>query len=173
MKAAFETTQKVFSFARVAIVTLALGQSARAQTATWNGAGGDGEWNTALNWDIGVPAEGTNAVIGGGNIVNYNLPMAAGSFGTMTLSGSLSINTNRFTIDPGSTSVAPLTTVAGTILNVTSNGVATLQNAGTTTIAASAVLTNAGSLTFSNAGPIALPNAATPVTALTFNAGSV
>src|SRR5438105_14022398 len=115
MKSIFELTRKLSSFACMVIV-LALSHTAPAQTATWTGAGGDGEWNTALNWDIGVPAEGTNAVIGGANIVSYNLPMAAGSFGTMTLSGSLSINTNRFTMDPGSTSVVPLPTFCGTIL---------------------------------------------------------
>ena len=159
--------------ASAAIFTLSAHITYSQTTANWNGGGGDGEWNTALNWDAGVPAEGTNAVIGSGNVVNYNLPMAATSFGTLNLSGSLSINTNRFVIDPGSTSVVPVTTAATTILNVTANGAATVQNAGTTTIAASGVLTNNGSLTFSNTGPITLPNAVTPVTALTFNAGSV
>jgi hypothetical protein len=173
MKTAFETTQKLSLFACLSLAALCLTPPARAQTATWNGAGGDGEWNTALNWDIGVPAEGTNAVIGSGNIVNYNLPMAATSLGTLNLSGSLSVNTNQFVIYPGSTSVVPITTASTTVLNVTANGAALVQVAGTTTIAAGAVLTNSGSLTFSNTGPITLPNATTPVTALTFNAGSV
>jgi autotransporter-associated beta strand protein len=120
-----------------------------------------------------VPAEGTNAVIGGGNIVNYNLPMAATSFGTLNLSGSLTINTNGFVIYPGLTSIVPIAAAPTTIFNVAPYGVALIQVAGTTTIPVGAVLTNNGSLTFSNTGPITLPNAGTPVTALTFNAGSV
>src|SRR4051812_1678291 len=173
MKASSETSQKFLRWSVIAILAFPLNTSLHAQTANWTGGGGDGEWNTALNWDIGVPAEGTNAVIGGGNIVNYNLPMAAASFGTLTLGGSLSVNTNGFVIDSGSSGAAPLTYSATTVLNVTANGIAAVQNAATTTIVTGGVLTNSGSLTFSNTGPITLGNAATPVTALTFNAGSV
>ena len=68
---------RITHLAALPLLLAALTASGWAQTASWNGGGGDGDWNTALNWDIGVPAEGTNAVIGVGNTVNYTLPMAA------------------------------------------------------------------------------------------------
>src|SRR6266536_2091540 len=90
----------------VAVATL-LTPSLHAQTATWNGFAGDGDWNNALNWDIGVPAEGTNAMIFGGNIVNYNTPMAAGSFGGaapgLSVIGILNVNAGGFVIGSSDT----------------------------------------------------------------------
>ena len=35
-----------------------------AAQSSWTAGAGDGNWNNALNWDLGVPAEGTNAFIG-------------------------------------------------------------------------------------------------------------
>ena len=86
----------------VAIFSLGL-LAARAQTqayATWSGASG-GEWNTAANWSTAVvPGNDanatTNVLIGTGTSVNYNLPMAAASFGLLTNNGTLNINTNGF-----------------------------------------------------------------------------
>jgi autotransporter-associated beta strand protein len=69
-------------------------------TATWIGPASGGEWNTMTNWDIGVPGSDvngmTNAFIGTGTNVNYNLPMVASSFGILTNNGILNINTNGF-----------------------------------------------------------------------------
>ena len=56
MKAVSKTTQNLSLFACMALTAFSLGHSARAQTANWGGGGGDGLWNTAANWDIGVPA---------------------------------------------------------------------------------------------------------------------
>src|SRR5262245_25780214 len=72
--------------------------TAPAQTANWLGSV-DTDWNTAGNWDIGVPAEGTNAVIAPGAIVNYTTPMTATSFASVTNSGTLTINAAGFNVD--------------------------------------------------------------------------
>ena len=68
--------------------------NASAQTATWTGAV-DTDWNNNGNWDIGVPAEGTNAIIGNFT-VNYNSPMVATGFAGLTNSGVLNINAGGF-----------------------------------------------------------------------------
>jgi len=72
--------------------------SSRAQiaNATWVGPASGSEWNTAADWDIGVPAEGTNALIGGGTNVSYNTPMVATSFGILTNNGVLNVNAAGF-----------------------------------------------------------------------------
>jgi fibronectin-binding autotransporter adhesin len=137
----------------VALCTMALAMSlttSRAQiSATWIGASG-GEWNTAANWDTGVPAEGTNALIGAGTNVNYNLPMAATTFGFLTNSGTVNINTNgfncvainmykagggnKFIINPGGA-----VTVAGN-LQFNSNSVVIVTNGGSLTVQGSLLI---------------------------------
>src|SRR5262245_56050212 len=99
--------------------------TARAQTtAFWTNSLG-GEWNTAGNWDINlVPSEGTNADIGtfATTTVNYDLPMAATSFGVLSVGASsvLNINTNGFNLD-GAAGINALMTIAGTV-NVNPDG---------------------------------------------------
>jgi len=66
-------------------------------TATWVGPSTGGEWNTAASWDIGiVPGSDanqmTNAIIGKGTNVNYNVPMTAAAFGGFTNFGVLNVN---------------------------------------------------------------------------------
>jgi len=80
-----------------AALTAGIGNSA-AQTAFWTGGGLDTDWNNGLNWDIGVPAEGTNAVIGAGSTVDYNAPMAATSFAGVNNSGILNLNAAGFNL---------------------------------------------------------------------------
>ncbi len=152
-------------------LSLSLATSRAQTTANWIDTAADHNWNTAANWDAGVPAEGTNAVIGG-YTVNYNTPMAATSFATLSLGGALTVNTNGFNINPGLTSVVPLTVSSGGSLAVNTNGMLTVANAGATTFAAGSVVTNNGTMFFTNAGAITLPNAATAVNVLTINPGS-
>jgi rhamnogalacturonan endolyase len=66
------------------------------QVSTWVGPASGGEWNTAANWSNGVPGAGTNALIGPGTNVNYNLPMAAAGFGGLTNKGVLNVSANGF-----------------------------------------------------------------------------
>jgi autotransporter-associated beta strand protein len=101
--------------------------SAQAQLATWTGASG-GEWNTAANWNIGVPGPGTNAVINPSTTVNYNLPMLASSFGILTNNGVLNLNTNGFNTASifmlnygSSTSNGRLLINTGAVVNVSGN----------------------------------------------------
>ena len=111
-----------------AIVLTAGFLTAHAQTtATWTGPASGGEWNTDANWDTGLaPADATtNAFIGPGTNVSYNLPMVATSFGGLTNCGVLSVNTNGF----NSTSIflnragggAALFVNKGGVMNVTGN----------------------------------------------------
>jgi fibronectin-binding autotransporter adhesin len=131
---------------------------AQLATATWTGGGGDGEWNTALNWDQGLPpGDGTNAVVGAGNTVNYNLPMAAASFAGLNLGGSLDINTNLFNVDGGSTNSTPSAVASGAVLNINTNGVATIANLTNATTVTGALNVNAGGmLNFTNSSLLAL-----------------
>src|SRR6185437_6442640 len=81
----------------VAAITTFGGVAASAQTiATWTGTA-DTNWNNAGNWDVlGVPAEGTNAVIPGSFTVSYDA--AAPDFGNLELQGStLNLNAGGFT----------------------------------------------------------------------------
>jgi autotransporter-associated beta strand protein len=123
----------------------------RAQSANWSGSAGDGDWNNALNWDIGVPAEGTNAVVAGGatTIVNYNAPMLAGSFGSVapgfSLSAVFNINASGFVIGAPGTSAATVTG-SGNRLNVNAGGVMSITNGGLTLSAAAATLASGGSI---------------------------
>ena len=110
-------------------IMLGLGESSRAQTATWIGASG-GEWNTAANWDIGVPGVGTNAVIPAAASVNYNNPMAAASFRTLSLSNTLTINAAGFVIDEAGASSTAVVIATNATLNIAANMGVTVTNAG-------------------------------------------
>lgn len=83
-------------------------------TATWTGPASGGEWNTAASWSTllapGYDAnQTTNAFIGAGTNVSYNLPMSAGGFGSLTENGTLNVNAAGFNltsvveINPGGT----------------------------------------------------------------------
>ena len=105
---------------------LASGLTAQAQTANWKGLASGGEWNTQANWDLlDVPGVGTNAQIGLSTNVNYNLPMTAASFGTLTNRGVLNINTNGFNcgmiVMPFPTAVGKLFVNNGGVVNLTGN----------------------------------------------------
>lgn len=90
-------TQKLFRIASFCSIALAMSlTSSQAQLATWIGPASGAEWNTAGNWDIGVPGTANPVVIGGGTNVNYNFPMVAANVGIVTNNGVLNINTNGF-----------------------------------------------------------------------------
>jgi fibronectin-binding autotransporter adhesin len=78
------------------LATSLTSSQAQQANATWIGPTTGGEWNTSANWDIGVPAAGTNVLIGGGTNVNYNISMAAPSIGILTNNGVLNINAGGF-----------------------------------------------------------------------------
>jgi autotransporter-associated beta strand protein len=82
----------------LALLAIGLTNGQAQTTATWIGPSSGGEWNTATSWDLGAPPldSTTNAYIGVGTNVSYNLPMGAASFGTMTLDGILNVNTSGF-----------------------------------------------------------------------------
>jgi fibronectin-binding autotransporter adhesin len=117
----------------VALLTLAICFSARAQNATWLGGSGT-DWNTVANWDTGVPAEGTNAIIGAGAVVSYTSPMAASSFASLTHSGNLTVNAGGFTIDAGGAIPLTMALNANALISVGASGVFTITNSGAATV---------------------------------------
>jgi autotransporter-associated beta strand protein len=145
----------------VAVFTIAVvlgsGRSLDAQTANWTGTAGDGDWNNTLNWDIGVPAEGTNAAIGVGIVANYNSPMVAGSFGGVAPGLSLStailnVNASGFVIGASGTGAATVSG-SGSRLNVNAGGIMSITNGGLTLgSVAAATLAVGGSIDMS--GPL-------------------
>ncbi len=78
-------------------------------TAVWTGPATGGEWNTPANWSLGgVPGndanQTTNAFIGAGTNVSYNMPMATAGLGALIENGTLNVNAAGFNL----TSVAEL-----------------------------------------------------------------
>ncbi len=115
----------------VAFLSAALATTVAQTTATWTGGASDGLWNTAGNWDVGVPGEGTNAIVGQ-TTVNYNAAMAATSFAGLTLGGALNVNAGGFTIDAAS--AVPLTINTNGVLTINSAGVVVITNSGSVTM---------------------------------------
>jgi fibronectin-binding autotransporter adhesin len=107
--------------------TLGLATAQAQITANWTGGAGTTDWNTGLNWDVGVvPAEGTNAVIGGGSTVDYSTPMTATSFAGLNNGGILNIGASGFNIDAGG--LAAYTTASGGVLRINTGGIMTVTN---------------------------------------------
>jgi hypothetical protein len=133
---------RITRFAGSLMLLTALTTPGWAPAATWVGTAGDGDWNNSTNWDIGVPAEGTNAVIGLGYTVNYTNPMTATSFGALTDNGVLNISSNGFNATASST-------VSGSTarLYINSGGAAAVTSGNLTfTAAASGSVAAGGSL---------------------------
>jgi autotransporter-associated beta strand protein len=151
-------TIRTVSFVTVFIIALVLGSECylHAQTANWTGVAADGNWNNAANWDIGVPAEGTNAVLGVGIVANYDVPMVAGSFGGVApglslTTAILNVNSSGFVIGASGTGAATVTG-SGSRLNVNSGGVLSITNGGLTLgNVAAATLAPGGSISMSGA----------------------
>ena len=144
---------RILLSACLTLIALLWSPAVRAQTtATWVGPSGD-EWNTAVDWDTGAaPADlTTNAVIPTGITVNYNLPMAAGSIGTVTLNGILNVNAAGFVVGAGG---APAFSVSGSgaRLLVNSGGAVAVTNGGL-------AFTSTGAGTLSAGGSLAVSGA--------------
>ena len=127
--------------------SLALHFTSPAQTtAIWTGPASGGEWNTAANWSTGrAPADlTTNAFIGVGTNVNYNVPMTAGSIGAMTNYGLVTINTSGFVVGASGNAAVNAGGVGVRVL-INTGGVLSITNGGLT-------LTNSAALVVSNGG---------------------
>jgi autotransporter-associated beta strand protein len=125
---------KFFRNVLLGALLLATRQITLAQTtATWTGASG-GAWNTAGNWDIGVPGVGTNALINAAVTVNYNSAMLAASISNLVLSGAANLNVNAggFNVESGNTGKNVTIGVTGSsgTLNINAGGALTLTNSG-------------------------------------------
>lgn len=124
-------------------VSLVFCFSSRAQmTATWTAGGGDADWNNTLNWDIGTPMEGTNALIGAAVVVDYNAPMAATSFAGVNNGGVLNVNAAGFNIDAGG--LAAYTGAAASSLRIAAGGVFVATNSGNIAMATGSDITVQG-----------------------------
>jgi autotransporter-associated beta strand protein len=149
------TTKMKTKIRKLLIMSAAIAASlgtAGAQTSYFvNFAGGD--WNVAANWDLDfgavnvVPAEGTNASITtvGGVTVDYNVPMAAASFGALTVDGGATLNINAagFVQDLAFTGLPHLALGSGTV-NVGAGGVWVATNGSTATIGLGGVVNIGG-----------------------------
>ena len=70
----------------LAAVAMAILTAATAQATTITGVtGGDDSWNTASNWDAGVPSGVVDAVVGDGVLAQVNNPATPIYSGTLTL----------------------------------------------------------------------------------------
>ena len=119
----------------------------QAQNATWIGPASGGEWNTTADWDIGVPADGTNALILNGTNVSYNVPMAADTFGALTENGVLNINANGFNC----TGIALAATNGADKMFLNNGGAVTVNGNLTLSTNSSVVMTAGSSLTVNGA----------------------
>ena len=167
-----KTPSPLLKCAALLATSLLLHFSGLAQTtATWNGGGGDGLWNTGANWDTTiVPGDGTNAVIAAGNTVAYSSPMTAGDFGNLTLSGVLNVNASGFVL--ASNGVAALVSGATARLFVNNGGVMSVTNGNLTlTTSAAGSVAAGGSLTVN--GTIGLGSSSTTIGYLTNNGGTI
>ena len=129
---------------RRALIAMAFGFAATVQAqTTWTGGGSDGLWNTAANWDTGVPTEGVSAIIGSGNTVNYNAPMSATSFGTLTSESRISVNAAGFVLDQALNDTIYISGSAA-VLSVNDGGAMTLSAGGITSSNVAPLIVNPG-----------------------------
>ena len=133
-------------------LTLAVLKSQAQTTATWTGPATGGEWNTAANWStLAAPGtdanQVTNVFVGPSTNVNYNLPMVATGFGTLTSYGVVNVNTNGF----NTTGVLMLKPAGGDKLYVNAGGV--MNVTGNLALCSNAVanVTTGGALNISGA----------------------
>ncbi len=102
--------------------TLALVGSLQAQVTTWTAT--NGQWNTAGNWDAGVPVSGGTAIINTSSAnVTLNATPLTGltvnqSAGAATRTGSLTLNATTWNLTGGT-----FTTSSGANLALSSNAV--------------------------------------------------
>ena len=81
-------------------------------------------------WDTGVPLETNFAIIPASFTVNYNLPMVATSFASLTNHGILNINTNGFVVNTNGNAAIHVSVSAQVFVNT--NGVLTATAGGMT-----------------------------------------
>ena len=184
----------------VVLLTFAfVSATAFAATRTWDGGGGDNNWNTVANWDgdLTVPVAGDALVFSGLLKLATNNNITAGtSFLSITISATgftiggaalylmgataflsnttgsstISLNINFWSWAPSiTTSVGTMLTVSGTINNNSSAYPLTVSSAGTTNL--SGIISGVGGLIKAGAGTLTLSGANTYTGATTINAG--
>jgi hypothetical protein len=107
---------------------------------SWTGSAGDNSWNTAGNWNGGVPTS-SSAVTIGTTSAGVNLSSGTGSFGTLALSGS------------GDSLAIANNAVMDAFGNITNNGSINLNSSGNVTelvLEGNVTLSGSGTLTLSN-----------------------
>ena len=86
----------------------------------WNGSL-DTVWNTADNWNCGVPAPGVNIEIPGG-LSNYPELDSSRIIGNVTLASGATLNLNNFTLEVSGTFSGTGTLIGSSTSNLTING---------------------------------------------------
>jgi len=138
------------------LVLFGLGQSAWAQTNTWNGSTGDGLWGTNANWALGVaPTALHDAVIPADTTVTIGVNSVARS---ITLNSGATLIVNDFTLGVAQSGTGAITlngnssltfngTAAVTIGNTTYRGNIVMNDESTLTFAGIRVLSLSGTWT--------------------------
>jgi fibronectin-binding autotransporter adhesin len=140
--------------------------------ATWTGTAGDQNWNTASNWNIfSVPSGTIAALIPASSNVNFTTP--APSFGGLTNSGVLNVNTNGFT-NSGIVMSAPATMLINPGAAMIVNGSFGMCSNAFTTVSSNSSLIISGSL---NVGSNPTGGSSSPTTGafarMTNNGGTI
>jgi len=145
-------TPSMIGLKSLAAIFMAVGLAstqAQVTSTTWIGPASGGEWNTPANWDAGAPPNATtNATIGGGTNVNYNFPMSAATFGSLTNFGTLNVNTNGF----NTTGIFMLRPGGGDKLFLNTGGV--INVTGNVGFSSNAIVTMSGGSSFSVSGSL-------------------
>lgn len=106
-------------FIAIGATALSLGSSGvLAQSYIWTGLGGNSNWTTALNWDLGVPNQGSGTHLTFGNLTPYvstvNTAYTVGNITVIFLSADFSLNSLASSV----------LTLDGTFRNFSANTVA-------------------------------------------------
>ena len=137
--------QKLTSALSLAAITTLLCVNASAQTTSWTNPS-PGEWNLDSNWDFGAPGTGTNAVINSPAVVTYDQISIYPAFGSLTLGGALTVNTNSFVMNLAGAAAAPVAISSGGVLTVAPTGFLTASNCGPATVSAGGTLLVSGNV---------------------------
>lgn len=128
-------------FCCLVFVMTAIVKNASAATCVWTNATGDGLWNTANNWNIGivlpshaVPGSTDDVVLNSALLSNYTVTLAGNAqcnsitCNATVLAGSIKLNTAGFSLTTNYVNVGTGSLLSATVLTFLGNGAVTINN---------------------------------------------